>query len=102
MRSKVEQIVLFLAGARQFRKILRRDDDVAGRTGHRPLARAFERLAIVLRDVEQQRPGFGLHLTVETADWLEKPNQRHAAKLRCASAAAAIVRQAETSSASPV
>ena len=39
-------------------EILLRDDDMAGRTGHLPLARAFQRHHMRLRHVEQDRTRF--------------------------------------------
>ncbi len=43
-------------------EISRLDQDVAGRTRHRPLARALERLIVRLRKVEQPRPRRGVGL----------------------------------------
>ena len=51
--ARSSMILLVLGCGGQGGRILRRDDDVAGRTGHLALARAFERLAGGLRDVEQ-------------------------------------------------
>ena len=67
VRGEVEQIVFFLAGARQAVEILLRDDHVAGRAGHRALAAALERLAVGLRQIEQDGARRGLDLAVELA-----------------------------------
>ena len=78
------------------------DDDMAGRAGHLPLAGAFQRLAIVLGDMEEVRALRRLHLAVEAAIGVQEPHPGHAAKLSWARAAASIRRQASTSSSSLV
>jgi len=55
--GEVEHVLLVLAGPRQLREIPGVDDDVAGRAGHLALARPLQRLAGILGDVEQPRPG---------------------------------------------
>jgi len=50
---KIEHILLLFAGRFQSGKIVCVDNDMAGRTRHLPLARALQRLAIGLRDIEQ-------------------------------------------------
>ena len=53
VRGEIEQVLLLLRRARQLREVRRRDDDMAGRNTHLPLARPLQRLPIGLRHLQQ-------------------------------------------------
>ena len=57
--GQVQHVLLFLARWRQAGEILGLDNHVAGRSGHLTLARSFERLTGILRNIEQPFPGCG-------------------------------------------
>lgn len=59
--GKVQHVLLAVAGAGQFAKVIRIDDDMTGGTGHLPLARSLQRLSMGLRQIEQALPRPGLH-----------------------------------------
>ena len=99
--GEVEHVVFVVAGGRQAVEILRGDDDVAGRAGHRAFAAALERLAGGLRDLEQARTGRRIDFAVETAVGLEKANAGHAGSTLCARAASSIRWTAVASPSSP-
>ena len=102
MGGEIEQIFFLLAGRRQPCEILGRDDDMAGGTGHLPLARAFEWLAIGLGDVEQGFARRRIDLAHSMAVSGDEANSGHATKLNWRSAASSIMRRASSSSSSPV
>src|SRR5687768_2688586 len=102
VQREIEQILLLLARPRKLREILGGDDDVAGRAGHLALARAFERLAVRLGEVEQALAGRPPHLLDVVAVGRDEADQGHTAKLRWRSAAAFMSARASLSPASVV
>jgi hypothetical protein len=100
--GEIEQILFLLARPRQSLEIRGIDDDVTGRAGHHPFARALERLTRRPGDVEQPLARRRLDLLVERPVRPEKPHQSHASSFSWATAAAAIRAQASASSASVV
>ncbi len=79
MGGEVEQILLHLGGGWQLGEILCGNEDMAGRAGHLPLARPFERLAGGLADIEQSRTRRGVYLCGKRACRIEEAHPRHAA-----------------------
>src|SRR3954468_138626 len=90
VEGEVEEVVFLLAGRRQAGEILRGDDDVAGRAGHLPFARPFERLTGGPGDVEQALPGGGVDLAHRSAVGGDEADPGHAAKLSWRPAAASM------------
>jgi hypothetical protein len=100
--GKIEHVFLVIAGARKPGKICRIDNDMAGRTGHLPLARSLQRLITVLRKVEQDRARGCLCLGHPGAVGADESDADHAAIFPWASAAATMRWSASASSASLV
>lgn len=90
MSRKIEKILLFLACRRQFRKIVRIDDDVTGRAGHDSFARALERFARSPGNVEKPLPRCRFDLQIKTAVGPKKTHKGHAPSFSCSTAALAI------------
>src|SRR3546814_5760860 len=84
---EIEHILLLLAWWGELVGILGRDDDVAGRTRHLPLARPLERLAIGLCEIKQAIAGPTTRFLDAGAVGADEADEDHAAT-RCASAAA--------------
>ena len=98
MGGKVKQVFFFFASWRKFREIVGLHDHVAGRAGHDPFARAFQRLPGSPCDVKQPLPCSCLDFLIQTAVSAKKPNKCHASSFSCSTAARAIRWQASTSS----
>ena len=99
--AQVEHVVFVVACGRQPAKVLRGDDDMAGRAGHRAFAAAFERLAGGLRHLKQPRAGWSFNFAVEASIGFQKPDPCHAGSTPCARAASSIRPTALASPSSP-
>lgn len=101
VRSHVEQRLLVVAGRGQPREVGAIDVNMAGGAGHLSPARAFERLAVRLRDVEEPGARRGACLR-DRAIRSDESDGDHAANLSWRSAAAAMSASARANSAASV
>ena len=100
--GEVEEVLLLLRRGRELCEIFRRDDDVAGGSGHLALAGPIKWLVVLLSDVEQalSRGGVGFSHTLAVGG--DEADKGHMAKLLCRAAASSIIASARTSSSSLV